>query len=182
MKYIGFLILALMITGCSGSRQAADSNEALNRWITEGSYEIESQWASPMATQAFMAVANTNILGPGNTGNRISLIGNPNHLRIYNDSIDVDLPFYGERFMGAGYNQNNAGIQFKAPVKNYKVTTKNGFYQIKFVANDKTESYNVILNLFPNETASIAVNSSQRAAIRYQGNVLAFDPDAKEEE
>ena len=95
MKYLGFLILALMITGCSGSRQAADSNEALNQWITEGSYEIESQWASPMATQAFMAVANTNILGPGNTGNRISLIGNPNHLRIYNDSIDVDLPFFG---------------------------------------------------------------------------------------
>jgi len=182
MKNLVLIVLAFGVLGCSGSKIAADSNTELNQWIESGTYEIESQWASPMPTSAFMAVANSNILGPGNNANRINLIGNLNHLRVYNDSIDVHLPFFGERFMGGGYNQNGSGIEFKAPIKNYTVSAEKGYYRVKFSAADRTGSYNIVLNLYPNKTANIAVNSSQRAAIQYQGRIEAYDPDKTEGE
>ena len=180
MKYTILILIALLTVSCSSTQQAADTNVNLNQWIDSGSYTIEANWASPMATSAFLAVANSNILGQGNTAGRINLIGNPNHLKIHNDSIDIHMPFFGERYMGGAYNQNNGGIQFKAPVKDYEVTTRNGFYQIKFSANDNAENYNIILNLYPNENASIAINSNQRAAIRYQGMVTQLKSSEEE--
>ncbi|MEE3243716.1 MAG: DUF4251 domain-containing protein, partial [Bacteroidota bacterium] len=62
------------------------------------------------------------------------------------------------------------------------VSVEKGYYRVKFSAADRTESYNIVLNLYPNQTANIAVNSSQRAAIQYQGRIEAYDPDKTEGE
>ncbi len=50
MKNLVLIVLAFGVLGCSGSKIAADSNTELNQWIESGTYEIESQWASPMPT------------------------------------------------------------------------------------------------------------------------------------
>lgn len=176
MKTLVFTMLTLVLISCGSASQAdATSNAELNDWVNNRNFRVESNFAMPMATTAVNAVLNTGILGPGNTGAQISLIGNPNHLTIKGDSINASLPFFGERRMGGGYNNRENGITIDGLLKNYSVETKRGMYVIRFSAKDTqgNEFYDFVLNLSPGLTANMSVNSTQRTNIQYRGTVEA---------
>lgn len=179
---VGLLMVLILVSCGSSKNRDATTNESLNEWIANKSFEIESDFAMPMNTMAVSAVLNSNILGPGNNSGQISLIGNANYLRIKGDSIYAELPFFGERRMGGGYNSRDTGIHVKDLAKNYKVTTKRGMYVITFSAKDKqgNEAYDFIINLSPNLNADFSVNSTQRTVIQFRGAVAELQ--AKEED
>ena len=154
----------------------ATTNAELNEWVNNRNFEIESNFAMPMNTAAVNAVLNSGILGPGNNSNQISLIGTPNYLRIKGDSIEANLPYFGERRMGGGYNTRDAGITIDGLLKDYRVETKRGMYVIRFDAKDTqgNEMYSFILNLSPNQNANMSVNSTQRSNIQFRGRVEAI--------
>ncbi len=174
MKTFFYTLCILGLISCGSASQAdATSNAELNTWIENRAFTIESSYAMPMATTAVTAVLNTGILGPGNTAGQISLIGTPNHLTIKGDSITANLPFFGERRMGGGYNTRESGITINGILSDYQVETKRGMYVITFEARDTQgiENYNFTLNLSPNQNANMSVNSTQRTNMQYRGEV-----------
>lgn len=177
MKAFIYTAIVLVLASCgSASQKDATSNPELNELINKREYTIESNFAMPLGTTAVNAVLNSGILGPGSTSNQISLIGNYNFLTIKGDSIKADLPYYGERRMGGGYNSSNTGITIDGLLRDYEVETKKGMYIIRFKAKDTqgNELYNIIVNMSPNMVTNLSVNSSQRTNIQYRGEVEAI--------
>ena len=181
---VGLLVVLILVSCGSSKNRDATTNEHLNQWIADRSFEIESNFAMPMNTVAVSAVLNSNILGPGNNSGQINLIGNPNYLRIKGDSIYAELPFFGERRMGGGYNNRDTGINIEDIAKDYAVTTKRGMYIITFSAKDKqgNEAYNFILNLSPNLNANFSVNSTQRTVMQFRGAVAELQEKEQDSE
>ncbi len=182
MKKVLLLVLIFGITlGCGSAAKVTQRSEAVaafTRFVEQNTFEFRANTAYPMTTQAFNSVANSGILPPGSNSGAIQLIGIPNFIKVYGDSVSGNLPFYGERQFGGGLT-SNAGIEFKGIPKTYNQTyneAKNR-YDIAFEISDEMERHQVKITLFPNRSANVSVNSNQRNSIRYVGTVEAIEPD-----
>ncbi|MDT0677012.1 DUF4251 domain-containing protein [Autumnicola musiva] len=149
---LGFAFILCLFSACGGSKRAALSGE-YRELVNSRKFEIENDWAVPLR------------------GSMINLIGNPNSIRFKGDSVDVFLPYFGVRHSGGGYG-DAGGIEFKGSPRNVSIeeSNKDGL-QLKFEGNDGNENLQFIVNIFSNGNTTISVNSSQRDAIRYRGNI-----------
>ena len=175
-KYvIAFLVFCTFIS-CSSSKTNATAEQIaqLDELMATKSFRIESQWALPQATRSMIALQNSGILAPGDSASRISLIGNPNFLELNGDSINSYLPYYGEVQMVS--NRNGSGsIELKNTIEDYELSkADNNSYTLKFQARSKNESFNVMIQLFPNLNTEISLNGTKRFPIRYTGNVSSI--------
>ena len=172
---------AIFLVNCGSTSKSADNRrngEQLERIIDEGSYEIISDMALPMMTNGLNSLSNAGLFPPGSNAGQVNLIGNPNYVRVIGDSVSVYLPYYGERQMGGGYNNDGPGIQFDGIPTNMKVVenTDKQRYEISFQMKRTSEQFNVNMFIFPNLSTAINVNSNQRFPIRYQGRSAEFNP------
>lgn len=175
---IRLFLLATILVSCGTTSSTVDSSgefEALGEMITQKSFEIESDWAMPMANSAMNQIAAR----AGANASRINLIGNPNYLKVEGDSVSADLPYFGERQMGGGYNNDGGGIKFEGVPKNYEVikNDKKKHYEIRFSVSPGSESFSVTATIFPNLSTSINVSSTQRSPISYQGKAKTITKD-----
>lgn len=175
---IGGILLLLVAVACASGKNSATPEEiaALDSMVTNKTFQIEANWAQPMATQSLNSIANAGLLPPGSTVSRIDVSSTGGFLRMKGDSIVADLPFFGERRMGGYYNQNQSGIKFEGiPEKLSFTPIKKGQGQtMRFNINDDTEGYQVIAQLYPNGTARLMVASNYRTNIWYQGNISPY--------
>ncbi|RAV30665.1 DUF4251 domain-containing protein [Sinomicrobium soli] len=174
ISFSGVLLLLGMVvlSSCGGARSAAPQDmAALDSLIRSREFRVESDWANPMVTTAMMRLGN--ILGPQNNIQRVNLIGNSNYLEIRGDSVKAELPYFGERRMGGGYDPDGNGIKFdqKASGMNIKYVDSKKLYRITFEARQRSESYNITLEIFANRKTNMIVNSTQRAPIGFEGTV-----------
>ncbi|MDT0649892.1 DUF4251 domain-containing protein [Autumnicola edwardsiae] len=153
------LIMCVTLISCGGSRnQISDSDlkayEKLQELVNSRGFEIENQWALPLL------------------GGRVNLIGNTNFIRFKGDSVNIFLPYFGVRQSGGGYGEGG-GIEYEGPTKNLEIieNRNNQNIRIQFEGSAGTESLKFYLKLYPNGNAETSVNSSQRDAISYRGNV-----------
>jgi hypothetical protein len=152
-------ILFFFLFACGSSKQASEEEMNQLRTLVESrDFEIQHSWADPVR------------------GSSIDLIGNPNYLRVRGDSVDVALPFFGERYSGGGYNREG-GIRFEGPARGYSVFEKSNSVDVRFEARRDSESYEFLITIFPNGNVTTSVNSSQRSSISYRGEVM---PEKKE--
>jgi len=176
IKRIIFLLsFTSLLLACGSANVVSEADEAvLQAMIDAKSFEIISQSASPQNTAAFNALANSGLLAPGNTAGLINLIGNTNYLKVQGDTISAYLPFFGERRMGGSYGTRGAGIEFEGVPSDYEVTIgKRNVREIRFSIRDKeqqSEQYQVRINIYPNLSANINVNSTHRTSIFYRGD------------
>lgn len=177
VKIAGFLVVTGgVLFSCNSTKSIVAptaQSEALEALIAKKSFTIESEWMYPLATTSLNTIANSGLIPPGSTVNGISLIGNPNFVKIYGDSISMNLPFYGERQLPGQYTRNEGGIVFEGIPDRYEVIKdeKKQRHLIKFTVKNNRESYRVTMTMFPNWTTSININSSHRTSIRYRGVV-----------
>jgi hypothetical protein len=178
-------MLAILLTGCGNTKtyteQEQQAFQNLKDMVTAQNFEIESDFARPMATTAFMQVANTNILGPGNSASQIDINNNSNKLTVKGDTISGYFPYFGEQRFGGGYpGTNHQGIEFKDVPENYKMTFNDDKHivNINFSIEDQyrtNENYNVFITLFPNKRSTIQINSTNRTSIEFSGEFKALD-------
>jgi len=177
-----FIISGFFI-GCNSARKTIEptaKSKALEAMIANKEFIIESDWMYPQPTSSMNAIANSGLLPPGSTTNNISLIGNPNSLKVHGDSITLDLPFYGERRLSSGqYGGNNGGIVFKGIPDRYEVTKdeKRQRHIIKFTVKNNSESYQGIITLYPNWNSNIVINSTYLTTVQYKGMVSGLEAD-----
>jgi hypothetical protein len=180
MKKIAFILGVITIVGCSGTKTFTEQEQQqytqLKALVASRQLEIHSNFARPMATTAFTQVANSGILGVGNSATNIDIASNSNLLKIKGDIITGYFPFFGEQQFGGSYpSSNNQGIDFKGIPKDYKITHNDAKHSINinFKIDDQhraNEQYNVFVTLFPNKRSTIQINSTNRTSIEYSGS------------
>ncbi len=185
MKLVKFiwLFIAIVCLGCASKKAQVPeaTTEELDQLITEKSFEIISDWAQPLATNVILQFSNVGLLPAGSNAGNINLIGNPNYLQINDTVVKAFLPFYGERRMGGSLSNIRSAIQFEDTPKEFKIDkAKKDSYKISFRVADKyipNENYLVQIQVFPNLSSILNVNSSHRTYIQYRGKIKAIEPD-----
>lgn len=187
MKHIALTIFAILLISCSNTKTYTEQDnqafQSLKDMVMAKNFEIQSNFARPMASAAFTQVANTNILGVGNTATNIDISSNSNNLTIKGDTINGYFPFFGEQQFGGGYpGMNHQGIEFNDVPEDYKVTINDDKHtvSINFKMDDQYrthERYNVFITLFPNKRSTIQINSTNRTSIEYSGTVRGLKED-----
>lgn len=184
-----YLILLTVVLSCGSSKEFTErQNEeyrALQELVASKSFEIVSTHAMPIASASFNKVANSRLLGPGNSANYIDISSNSNHLKIKGDTIHGYFPFFGDRNFGGGYGRQDAGIEFQGVPQDYRVipNDKKHTVDIRFQTSDKNqkmERYEVVVTLFPNLKSTIMIRPTTRSAIEYTGRVSAVGEDKAE--
>lgn len=175
LLYSVILCGTMLLLGCGSASKVSYTDAeiaAFTDFMATKSYKFVAQTANPTMSNGITAVANSGLWPPGGTFSNIQLQGNDDFLKVNGDSISADLPYFGERQMGGGYN-SESGIVFNDIPSRYKEeydTTKNEM-RITFTISEMTESYRVTMNIFPTKKATLIINSAQRFPIRFLGEL-----------
>ena len=175
MYRITSLIICLVVLYSCGSAKIEGTPQqiALQKELAEQTaFKITSNWANPMPTAALNAVANSGLMPAGSSASRMNILQTPNYLEMNGNKARIDLPYYGERQMGGGYNNtSDNGITYKGEVNNLKVEfiDKRKVYRIAFNVKNNTESLDFTIELYQNMNTRIQVTSSHRTSISYDG-------------
>ncbi|THD69601.1 DUF4251 domain-containing protein [Robertkochia marina] len=173
-----FCLLVLLMVSCGSSKSEPTPEElsSLKALLEERDFEFQALWALPQTTREMAALANAGLLRNGDTPNRINLVGNPNYLRMTGDSVDVNLPYYGVQRMNVSLDPRKNGFNFHKPYQGFELTYKpeKQLYEVRFEVTDKTNSYWMILTVYPGRTAYLKVNSSNRDFINYEGKISSI--------
>lgn len=148
-------VMFLLVISCGGSSGLVQNYNELNEVVESREFQIEHDWAFPQS------------------GDRIDLIGNPNHVRFIGDSVAVFLPYFGVRHSGVSYGSREGGIRYEGPAENLQVSEISGKdrMEIRFSGEMNNENLEFRVILFSNGNAHTSVNSSQRGSISYQGKL-----------
>ncbi|MGJ8592922.1 MAG: DUF4251 domain-containing protein [Aquaticitalea sp.] len=189
MKYVIGIIMIVLLVSCNSTKSYTEQEnrefESLKELVTAKNLEIESNTAKPMASTGLWQVANSNMLGPGNTVSSIDISGNSNHLTIKGDSIKGFFPYFGEVHCSSVYpGSTHQGIQFNEIPKKYQtvINANKRSVDINFEINDQyrsNEQYDVTITLFPNLKSTVQIRSSNRSFIEYVGTVSPLKEDDK---
>jgi len=177
MKLLKMVLLAgltSLIFGCGASKQIKEPNAALDQMMNQSAFRIAVVSAEPQLTQAMSQVMNSGVLAPGNSMSRIDVAGEGYFIKVQGDSVAAQLPYYGERQMGGGYD-SDAGINFEGIPKNLEIIkdeTKQS-YTVKFSIHSSSEMYFVTTMVGNNASSTTVISSSQRNRIRYNGDLKA---------
>lgn len=180
LRILIICIVSILTLGCASKKVEATPQQiaALDEMVASKSFVITSEYALPLVTNSLSALQNSRILAPGENPGRISLINNPNELKINGDLITSKLLFFGEIQQSSGYNGSNNSIEFDGAYEDYSATkNEDNTYTIKFDAKSKSEKFDVIVTLYPNLKSQMTVKGNKRFPIRYTGYVAGIDPD-----
>lgn len=171
MKKIVFIVFVSLFFFACGSNKLVTNEELLSFKNTIDNHKIsfEATSANPVAFANVRGLEG--LLPPGSNLANINLVNNPNYFRVKNDSVSFDLPYYGELQMGMGYNRDT-GLKFEgvAKKKSTDFNEKKEKYTITYTVATENETLRMYFTLFPNKTARLDINSSNRSSIFYYGD------------
>lgn len=166
-KIFYFIFSVLFFYNCKSTVTVAEIT-ALNNVISKKSFEITANSATPIS------FANTrgieNILPPGSNAAIVNLASIQNFIKIKNDSLLLNLPYYGELQIVSGYN-SEAGLKFEGipSESNISFNEKKNNYLIRYKVKAKNESLQIVITMFASKRCSFSINSSNRTTISYDG-------------
>ncbi len=172
------LLLCVFFIGCSSSKKAVVANPALDALISEQSFKFEVKTVEPQVTTALQQIANSGLIPPGNTIGNINVAGAGYFLSMEGDRVKANMPYYGERQMGGGYD-SDSGIEFDGTAKDLKIEKDEAKqrYDISFTVDGSSENYFVTITTSANMNAEVWVRSSHRNRIRYTGTVVELNQE-----
>ncbi len=94
---------------------------------------------------------------------------------IRNDSVFSHLPYFGAVHT-APFGGQDAGIQLKAPVKDYRVDWKKGGWIVNFKTDYMQYRYSFTISIAENANSIVQVNSLDREPISFSGIMNLDDP------
>ena len=150
--------------------------EVTKTLLESKSFQFEANWANPLGNDAVRIGQSL----PGGAavfqGNRVSLTGNSNYVKITGDKANIALPFFGRVFFPSRIN-NNGGFNYNGNLDNYSVSVneKKKTVTIKFKAKSDNDQLIFILRVNAGGGAILNVNSTNRQTIAYDGVVKALD-------
>ncbi|TDP02159.1 DUF4251 domain-containing protein [Flavobacterium sp. 245] len=108
-------------------------------------------------------------------GRLLNLDYNTYFLKFNETKTTCDLPFFGRAYNPA-YG-GDGGIKFEGVPENIKIEKGKKKTIVRATIKGKDDVFDLLLTVFFNGDASLSVNSNNRAAISYDGEVEAPKPD-----
>lgn len=167
-RVIFLSILCITFFSCKSTATLAEIEHLKATAITKN-FTIIADAANPAALMNTRGIES--LLPPGSNLANISLTNIQNNFTIKNDSVFLDMPFYGERRFASGYG-TESGLQFEGIPENVESSfnQKKNSYEFEYWLKAKTESLRISLTLFANKTSRFTVYSSHRSTITYSGH------------
>lgn len=174
-KKVLLLVMAISLGMVTYSQKAkAEKNwEKLDQLVEGKEFRIESTWARAMGDVSVNAIASSGLQQQGGSGNRFNLIGNFNYIEMRGEKLSAYLPFFGRRQFGNGHYADGGAIEFDGVPREFTIekNEKKKRYDIYFVIDNETETFQVNMQLYTSLKSLVTVNSNQRFIIRYDGEV-----------
>jgi hypothetical protein len=171
-KIVLIMAIAIIAISCRSTKNVVKPEvlTKINTLIENDTINIESEWAYPINAALINRIG---LLPAGSGAGNINLVGTPNSFKKIADSLYIDLPYFGERQMGGGYN-DSPGIKFEGKPDKivHSFDNEKGVHQYNIDARNKTESFQFQVNIYPNLKAEIRVNSTHRSNISYTGKIV----------
>lgn len=177
------LFSLILLTACGASNKIvapSAQSRALDEMVANKQFKFDAEWVRPIATNSLNNIINNGMLPPGNNAGQINILGNGNYFKMEGDSVSADLPYFGERQMGGGYD-SEVGIKFDGIAEDLKIEKDEARqrYDIRFLIRKKSEVYRVQLEIFPGLKGNMSILSSHRFSIRFEGKVSAVKEKTK---
>jgi hypothetical protein len=171
MKYLLIALIGILLS-CKTSETLKTSNldHTYETWLSEPAFEVKCTVAHPFVTSELSQIANSTLLGSGNTANRINLQGRGDFLRISEGVVVTDMSYYGTQQFAVS-NTGSSGIILNGPVEDYELAynQKKSSTHISFKASHELEHYEFDITLYASGNCTIDVNSAKRNFIKYDG-------------
>lgn len=153
------VLCSVIVLSCGAPKTTTTDAALVADLVHSKQYQISNSWLLPLR------------------GRQINLIGNPNHIQINKDSVDIYLPYFGVRQMGGAYS-GDAGIKFSGLMESYKISenSKNKSYEIEFETHG-AEALSFFITVYQSGQTYTNVQSAERDNVSYRG-VIAQLPDS----
>jgi len=172
MRILIYFICAGLLLACNSTKEyTAAELTHLETAVNAPQFTFTAQWANPLDQDATQVLNALRPAGGIVAGNRVRIDSGVYQLKVAEDQVEIDLPYFGTRQISSGNYPTDSGIQAKGPYKDFKIrnSKKPNLRNLSLQISDTTESYNISIQLFAGGTASITVNSSHRQSISYNG-------------
>lgn len=172
MRFLALFILVVFVS-CKSSKDAISPERitSFKKEIANKNIDVEFEWAQPSGMLNNVSGIQ-NILPIGSSAANVNLVGISNFLKISKDSIALDLPYYGEQQILKGYLGSDIGIKFFGIPMKFTETfnEERNRFELKYSLKSNQERLDLTLFLFASHKATLAVVSSHRTTINYNGN------------
>lgn len=168
---IVFLFICILSVSCASKVAITPAEkDTLETAVSTPKFTIDLEWAYSLNADAGQLLNSLNPAGTVANGNRFYIQDGAYSFTVAQDSVSVNLPYYGTRQISGGFS-GNTGITIEDSYKKWKLKeVKNDRERtIYLVAMEDSERYDVTLTLYAKGNATVIINSSQRESIRYTG-------------
>ena len=154
-----FCAAALLLAGCAATKQTSEQRAAEQAAIAKSVRE-----QVPAASFNIIATEMIPLRAPSKT------LTDPYFVKVSDNYLESALPYFG-RATNIPYGGGNA-LDFKTEITSYDwKEVKPGVFDIKIVASNSEDTYEYNIRLYDNGSASINVNSRNREAITFLGQL-----------
>ncbi len=152
-KIIYALIVLVVFNSCKSIKTTPETAKRNLEKIDNRNYTLIANFANPLRMQQIVLTSEYN-------------------LRIRKDSAFAFLPYYGVAY-SAPLNASEGGIKFAEPIVDYQIkpNPKNDGREISFKINTREYNYQINMTIFQNGSATFVINSHQRDAITFYGEL-----------
>ena len=156
--FTALIVFAATGTGFAQGKKAykdAIKVEAIKKLIQSKNYIFKASYMYPMGgTQQYLT--------------------SPYDVQVAKDTVVAYLPYFGEVYFNAGYNNSaDAGIQFTSTKFDYTVNDKrNGSYLVIIKPKDTKNTSQMYLDISATGEANLSVQSTNRQMIRFSGQIM----------
>ncbi|PCJ94824.1 MAG: hypothetical protein COA50_10570 [Flavobacteriaceae bacterium] len=152
-KGILFTLLCIVTLGLSAQTKSEKAYEQTKELIVSGNYFFEANKALPT------------------TGSSVSLVTNRGYLKLKDEQLTIYLPYFGEMYLGGGYNGGGPIAVTKGKVHDYNIKFNDKKHRliITFKVKNSSERFDVTMNVDRLGWTSIIVKSMDRSTISYYG-------------
>jgi len=157
-----YLVLTFLFWNDANAQNSKKDKKALNKLeeyqkvvaiIESGKYEFQARRANPQS------------------GRQIDLTTNPNYLRVDQDHITADMPYFG--VVQTGLLSGESGVKFDSESLSYDIdrNDKKQKITIQFKIRNNNESYNCVLSVYSESNATLSISFNYRDRISYYGSL-----------
>lgn len=145
--------------------------------IDSRNYQFIANWANPLGNDISNVMSGIPGAGAVFRGNRVDLIGNTNFIKISQNTVDINMPYFGRAFNSRINSTTRNGIEFKGQIQDYKVKANNKKYRfdIEFKTKSDTDSSDYQFTVNSGGGTKLTLSTSNRQIITYDGLITTVD-------
>lgn len=168
-----YVLIIGLISSCLTQKEKAEQTAIVQKIITQKDFKFVATSAQPQRTNYFFPFNNFNfIINPMITQNLNGFYS----LTIKSDTLDCNLPYFGQVNQSLAYNSSDQGIKFISNNFSYdQKEKKDGNYSITIVPKERQRANKLYLNISPDGSASLNINFNDRDGILFYGNIQQVD-------